>query len=409
MIKRFLILCIGWAILGGNTGCRNTRDVVFESTDYEGPLKVDSLLNHFVSKYEIFLDSFHDSTRFPRSYDEGKIIFTKSSGWTSGFFPGILWNLYQYSDQKEFYDAAVKWTTILLTESHNTSTHDVGFIINSSVGLAYKVTGTDSLKNIILQAAESLASRYHKKPGCIKSLDNFNDYSYPVLIDNLVNLEILFKAWKWTGEDRFYQMAYSHAIKTMEYQTRQDFSTYQLVDYDTDKGFPVYRGTFQGYNANSVWSRGQAWGIYGYTMAYRETRDRIFLDQAERMADFILNDPYFRDGYIPFWDMSTPRVPHELRDASAAAIMASAFIELSTFLESSDQNKYLKAGENILLSLANSEYCSGMNENSFFVVKHCVGNYPGKIEVDVPLIYADYYFLEALLKYKDNINDRDDK
>lgn len=409
MIKRFLILWVGWVILGGNMGCRNTRDVVFESTHYEGPLKVDSLLNHFVTKYEIFLDSFHDSTRFPRSYDDGKIIFTKSSGWTSGFFPGILWNLYRYSDQQVFYDAALTWTHILLSESQNTSTHDVGFIINSSVGLAYQVTGADSLKGVILQAAESLASRYHEKPGCIKSLDNLNDYSYPVLIDNLVNLEILFKAWKWTGDEHYYQMAYSHALKTMENQTRQDFSSYQLVDYDKNNGFPVYKGTVQGYNDNSVWSRGQAWGIYGYAMAYQETGDRIFLDQAERMADFILHDPYFRDGYIPFWDMSTPRVPHELRDASAAAILASSFLELSAFPESSDQNKYFKAGENILISLANSEYCSGINENGFFVVKHCVGNYPGRIEVDVPLIYADYYLLEALLRYRDILNDHDEE
>jgi unsaturated chondroitin disaccharide hydrolase len=409
MSGRYLFFWAVLVILVVNNGCRNTRDVVFERSEYEGPLKVDSLLNHFVLKYQTFLDSFHDSTRFPRSYDHGNIIYTNSSGWTSGFFPGILWNLYHYSGEKVFYDAAMNWTLTLLSESRNTSTHNVGFIINSSVSPAYNITGDDSLKNVILKAAESLASRYNETQGCIKSLDNFNDYSYPVLIDNLVNLEILFKAWKWTGDNRYYHIAYSHALKTMENQTRKDFSAYQLVDYDVDKGFPVYKGTFQGYSASSVWSRGQAWGIYGYTMAYRETNDRIFLDQAERMADFILNDPYFKDGYIPFWDMLTPEVPHELRDASAAAILASAFIELSTFLESSGQEKYFKAGENILLSLANSEYCSGMNENSFFIVKHCVGNYPGKIEVDVPLIYADYYLLEALLKYQDILEHTEDE
>jgi hypothetical protein len=409
MNGRLLFLWMGFVILMAGAGCRNTRDVVFERAESEAPPKIDSLLNHFVIKYQIFLDSFQDSTRFPRSYDQGKIIYTGSSGWTSGFFPGILWNLYRYSGRKEFFNAASCWTRTLLVESSNTSTHDIGFIINSSVGLGYKITGEDSLKEFILKAAKSLASRYHEKPGCIKSLDNFNDFSYPVLIDNLVNLEILFKAWKWTGNDLYYHMAYSHALKTMENQMRKDFSAYQLVDYDAEKGFPVYKGTFQGYSANSVWSRGQAWGIYGYTMAYRETHDRIFLDQAERMADFMINDPYFKDGYIPFWDMNTPKVPHELRDASAAAILASAFIELSTFLESTDRDKYFKAGENIIQSLANPEYCSGMNENSFFVVKHGVGNFPGKIEVDVPLIYADYYLLEALLKYKDIINQKEDE
>lgn len=401
-----ILLFIGFVILMVNNGCRNTRDVVFERSDYEGAPKVDSLLNHFVLKYQIFLDRFRDSTRFPRSYEEGKIMYTSSSGWTSGFFPGILWNLYRYSGQEEFYHAASSWTQTLLSESTNTSTHDIGFIINSSVGLGYKITGNDSLKQVLLKAAESLSSRYHEKQGCIKSLDNFNDYAYPVLIDNLVNLEILFEAWKWTGNDLYYHMAYSHALKTMENQMRKDFSAYQLVDYDSEGGFPVYKGTFQGYSPNSVWSRGQAWGIYGYTLAYRETKDRIFLDQAERMADYMLNDTYFKDGFIPFWDMNTPKVPHELRDASAAAILASAFIELSTFLESSDRDKYFKAGENIILSLSNPEYCSGLNENGFFIVKHCVGNYPGKIEVDVPLIYADYYFLEALLKYKDIVDSR---
>jgi hypothetical protein len=207
----------------------------------------------------------------------------------------------------------------------------------------------------------------------------------------------------------YYRIAYAHALKTMENHLRRDFTVYQLVDYDPEAGIPVFRGTFQGYDTTSVWARGQAWGIYGFTMAYRETHDRVFLDLAEKMAGFLIDHPYFKDGYIPFWDLATPKIPQELRDASAAAILASAFLDISTFPEVSDSGKYYQAGENILYALANPKYCAGMNENKFFIVKHCVGNYPGNVEVDVPLIYADYYFLEALLKYRNIINQQENE
>ncbi|MBR9998143.1 MAG: glycoside hydrolase family 88 protein [Cyclobacteriaceae bacterium] len=397
------------AVILLHAGCRNTRDVVFEHAGPAGPPRVDSLLNHFAVKYAEFLGSFTDTVQFPRSFDQDRIVFTTSSGWTSGFFPGILWNLYRYNGDALFLNAARSWTHSLLTESDNVSTHDVGFIINSSVGLGYIATDDKIFRESLLRAAESLASRYHDQPGCIKSLDDFNGYAYPVLIDNLVNLEILFRAWKISGNEAYYQIAYAHALKTMENHLRKDFSVYQLVDYDTESGAVVFRGTFQGYDTASNWSRGQAWGIYGFSMAFRETRDRIFLDQAERMAEFLLKNPYFMDGYVPFWDMTAPKVPHELRDASSAAILASAFMELSTFPEVEDQAKYFKTGENILKALSKPQYCSGVNENEFFVVKHCVGNYPGNSEVDVPLIYADYYFLEALLKYRGILNHQENE
>jgi rhamnogalacturonyl hydrolase YesR len=406
-MRKLLLIGLVVHIIGG--GCRNTRDVVFERSEQNTSLEVDSLINHFVTKYLIFLENFKDTTNFPRTFEGDKLILTSSSGWTSGFFPGILWNLYRHSGDSAFYHAAVSWTQELLSESSNTSTHDIGFIINCSAGLGYKITGDESYKSAMLEAAKSLASRYNEKTGCIKSLDNFNNYSFPVLIDNLVNLEILFKSWKWTDDDQYYKIAYSHILRTMENHMRTDFSAFQLVDYDPEGGYPVYHGTFQGYSDSSTWSRGQAWALYGYTMAYRETKDRIFLDQAERMAEFILKDPYFTDGYIPFWDMASPNIPQEPRDASAAAIMASALLELSIYEEASDQEKFFRAGENIILTLGNKEYCSGNSENSLFVVKHCIGNYPGKTEVDVPLIYADFYFLEALLKYAETTDSQKDE
>jgi len=380
-------------------GCRNSKEVVYEDSQFKKTIMVDSLLDHYVSKYRVFINYFDDTTLFPRCYEKGELITTSSSEWTSGFFPGILWNLYLYSQEGEFYNAAVKWTNSLLPECENTSTHDIGFIVNSSFGAGYEISYNEYYKDVMLKAARSLASRYNSGLGCIKSLDDFENFKYPVLIDNLVNLEILFKAWKWTEDDQYYKIAYSHALTTMENHLRKNFSVYQLVDYDPIKRTPVYRGTFQGYSENSTWSRGQAWGLYGYSMIFRETKDRIFLDQAERLANFIINDPYVKINYIPFWDMDTPQIPDELKDASAAAILASALIELSTFQETSNAEKYFRIGENIIKTLGSKDYRSGLNENSFFIVKHCVGNYPGKLEVDVPLIYADYYLLEALLRY----------
>jgi hypothetical protein len=395
---------MGFAVLAISNGCRNTRDVVLERQGFDTSAQVDSLLNHFVDKYHTFIVNFRDSTRFPRTIRKGELMFTTSSEWTSGFFPGILWNLYRYSDEDDFRKAAISWSHALLSESSNTSTHDIGFIINCSAGHGYRITRKEYFKDTLLKAAESLATRYSEKTGCIKSLDSLHDFSFPVLIDNLVNLEILFKAWKFTGDDHFYNIAYSHALKTMENQLQMDFSVYQLVDYDPERGYPVYKGTFHGYDSITHWMRGQTWGVYGYTMAFRETKDRIFLDLAERLADYILDHPGFSEENFPFRDQTAPIIPQIPMDASAAAILASALIELSTFEETSDQEKYFIAGENIIQTLGEPEYCSAKNENNFFVVKHCIGNYLGKTEVGVPMIYADYYFLEALLKYSEKVN-----
>jgi hypothetical protein len=323
-----------------------------------------------------------------------------SEDWTSGFFPGILWYLYEYSAEEDFLTYARSWTNTLKEQSFNTSTHDIGFIINSSFGQGYRLTKDESYKEVLNTAAKSLASRYNDNIGCIKSLDIFEGYSFPVLIDNMVNLEILYKAWRWNNNDTYYKIANEHALKTMEMHFKPDFSSFQIVDYNLETYHPDFRGSVQGYADISSWARGQAWGLYGFVLAFRETRDRVYLDQSIRIASYILGNTNFPGDCIPYWDFQAPDIPDTHRDAAAAAVLASALIELSTFQEVQQAEEYLMIAENIINTLASKGYIASLNENENFVLKHCVGNKPGKIEVDVPVIYGDYYLLEALMKYR---------
>jgi len=380
--------------------CRNTRELTFEELRSPDSIVIDTVLELFVEKYRDFIGQHHDTTLFPRSYENGKMNLVSSRDWTSGFFPGILWYLYEYTGEDDFLRAARSWTNSLKEESYNTSTHDIGFIINSSFGQAYRLTKDDSYKEVLDTAARSLASRFNDHIGCIKSLDFFEGYNFPVLIDNMVNLEVLYKAWRWNHNNNFYRIANEHALKTMEMLFRPDFSAYQVIDFDLNSFEPDYKGAFQGYSDSSSWARGQAWGLYGFVMAFRETEDRVFLDQSIRIASYILGNQNMPDDCIPYWDFQTPDIPDAKRDASAAAILASALIDLSTFPEVQQPEHYLMIAEHIIKSLTVQGYVASRTENENFVLKHSVGNMPGKIEVDVPMIYGDYYFLEALMKHK---------
>lgn len=384
--------------------CRNTREVVYEGARASKPLVIDTLFDLYLSKYRDYIDENNDTTLFPRCYEEGKLQLVTSDDWTSGFFPGILWYLYEYSGDERILKNAKSWTNSLYKQRFNTSTHDIGFIINSSFGQGYRITKNEFYKEVLNIAANSLASRYDDNIGCIKSLDSFDAYEFPVLIDNMVNLEILYKARRWNDEDRFYNIAHEHALKTMEMHFKSDFSSFQVVDYDKDTYHPVFKGTFQGYADSSSWSRGQAWGLYGFILAFRETKDRVYLDQSVRIADYILENENFPVDCIPYWDFEAPDIPNTYRDAAAAAIMASAFIDLSSFSEVDQPEQYLAVAENIIRSLASGGYIAERNEYENFILKHGVGNKPGGTEIDIPLIYGDYYFLEALMKYKKIIN-----
>ena len=333
----------------------------------------------------------------PRSLDvKGDLILCPSYRWVSGFFPGTLWYLYDYTHDKKWKKQAQIFTANIEKEKLNNASHDVGFKIYCSYGNGYRLTKDKSYKEVIIQAAKTLSTRFNPTVGCIRSWDTMPKWTFPVIIDNMLNLELLFAATKLTGDSTFYKIAISHANTTMKNHFRKDYSCYHVVDYDsTQTNGIIKKGTHQGYSDESAWARGQAWAIYGFTMCYRETKDVRYLKQAENVAGYILDNPNLPSDLIPYWDFNAPNIPNEPRDASAAACMASGLYELSTY--SKNGNKYRDAADKMIESLSNN-YRSGLGQSKGFILLHSTGAKPNKSEVNVPLCYADYYYLEALLR-----------
>jgi hypothetical protein len=335
----------------------------------------------------------------PRSFEKGRSITSDSRWWCSGFFPGLLWYLYENDPKPELLDYARLYTARVEKEKHNTGTHDLGFMLGCSFGNGLRLTGDTACRSVLLTAAESLSTRYNPALGVIKSWDNAK-WQYPVIIDNMMNLELLFRASAMSGDSRFRDICISHADRTMKEHYRADFSSYHVVSYDTVTGVPEARQTHQGYSDASAWSRGQAWGLYGYTVMYRETRDARYLEHAKSVAYFLLSHPAMPDDYIPYWDFDAPNIPHELRDVSAGAIICSALIEMSGYVDAGLSKRYLQVAETQLRALASPAYTAGTGTNGNFILMHGVGSAPHSSEVDVPLTYADYYYVEALLRYR---------
>jgi unsaturated chondroitin disaccharide hydrolase len=337
----------------------------------------------------------------PRSFEQGKDTSSDSRWWCSGFFPGSLWYLYEQSKNPQLLKYAKMFTDRVEGEKHTTDNHDVGFMLYCSFGNGLRLTGDERYKEVLLTGAKSLATRYDPKVGLIRSWDHSKDiWQYPVIIDNIMNLELLLWAASYSKEERFSKMALSHADKTMQHHFRPDYSSYHVVSYDKETGLPHKKQTHQGYADDSSWSRGQAWGLYGYTYLYRETKDKRYLDQAKHIADFLINHPQMPQDFIPYWDYDSPSIPNTPRDASAACIMASALIELSGFVDASSEKKYMQVVDKQIRTLASDAYTAKLGENGDFILKHSTGAYPFKSEVDVPLTYADYYYLEALTRLK---------
>lgn len=333
----------------------------------------------------------------PRTFEDGQLKLVNSKDWTSGFFPGILWYLYDYTKDKKWLTLAQDYTARLANEQYNKTTHDLGFIIYCSYGNGYRLTANEAYKKVIIQAAKSLSTRFNPKTGVIRSWDHNKDkWKYPVIIDNMMNLELLFNATKFTGDSSFYKIAISHANHTLLNHFRPDNSSFHVVDYDPETGSVIQKNTAQGYSDASAWARGQAWGLYGYTMCYRETHDKRYLTQAQNIARFIFNNPTLPKDLIPYWDYNDPAVPNAPRDVSAAAITASALYELATY---STGNDYKEKANTILANLSD-HYKAPLNTNGDFILLHSTGNKPSKSEIDVPINYADYYYLEALLRSK---------
>ena len=331
---------------------------------------------------------------------DGTLVTSDSHWWCSGFFSGVLWQLYENTGDELLKEYAENYTARIKKEQYSLDTHDLGFMMYCSYGHAYRITGDDKYKDVILQSSKSLASRFNPKVGVIKSWDDKPKWEYPVIIDNMMNLEMLEEAYKLTNDTLYDKIANSHAMVTMTNHFRPDYSSCQVQDYDTINNKVEKIDTHQGYSSTSAWARGQAWGLYGYTMMYRETKNPIYLEQAKHIAKFIINHPNLPKDKIPYWDFDAPDIPNTYRDASAAAIMASAFIELSQYVDKGLADEYLAIARTQLCTLTSDEYLASPGSNGGFILKHSVGNMNENREVDVPLTYADYYYVEALLRYK---------
>jgi hypothetical protein len=393
-IKRFLNGIV-LLVLIFNTSCKKDESIK------------DAILKSFdvIERQALLMAEYLDNIegRLPRSYvaEEDKIITSDSKWWCSGFYPGVLWYLYEYTGDPDHRIWAEKYSSRVEEEKYNTYDHDIGFQIYCSFGNGYRLIGREDYSEVLKVAGKSALERYNPQLGVIRSWDwNQEEWQYPVIIDNMMNLELLMWNYHNTGEQIFQDVAVSHSDKTLYHHYREDQSSYHLVSYDTISGLPHIKQTVQGAFDESIWSRGNAWGLYGYVIMYRETKQQRYLEQAIAIADLMINHPNMPQDGIPYWDYLAPEIPNELRDASAGAIMASALIELSTMTDSDLSRKYLSMAEKQLLTLSSSEYLAEPGTNGFFVLKRSVGHLSVNAEVDVPLTYADYYFAEALLRYK---------
>lgn len=321
--------------------------------------------------------------------------------WCSGFYPDSLWYIYEYTQDPSIKLLAEKNTLKLDSIQYVTHDHDVGFQLNCSYGNGYRLTNNEAYAKVLCQGAKSLSTRFNPQVGVIRSWDfvpKSKDWKYPVIIDNMMNLELLMFAASKLGNDTLRHIACTHANTTLKNHFRNDYTSYHLVDYDSDNGQVRSKQTVQGYSDESAWSRGQAWALYGYTMMYRTTGEKKYLQQAENIGRMLVS--HLSNDCIPYWDLNTPE-NNKYHDASAGAIMASAFIELSTFAnDCNDRKAFVLMAEKQLRTLASPIYLAEPGTNCNFILKHSVGNLPGNSEVDVPLSYADYYFLEALLRYQ---------
>lgn len=385
--------------------------IAFPQSDKPLPIKkvINDALEFSLKQSLRMAESLKDRPgTLPRTMDkEGNLVTCNSKWWTSGFFPGTLWYLYEYSENDTLKKFAREFSDRVRDQQYTTDNHDVGFMINCSFGNGYRITGDTSYRNVLRTASHSLLTRFNPSLGVIRSWNtdkNNRQWQYAVIIDNMMNLELLLKAAKEFNELSFTAAALSHANKTIEHHFRPDYSSYHVVSYDTLTGIPHTKQTAQGFSDNSAWGRGQAWGLYGFTMMYRLTKDTAYLSQATQIADFIIHHPRLPADKIPYWDFDAPSIPNTYRDASAGAIIASALIELSGYVSSKRSNEYRSVAETQIRSLSSPRYRSTLGDNGNFILKHGVGSIPHNSEIDVPLSYADYYYVEALMRLKKLMN-----
>ena len=338
--------------------------------------------------------------RMPKTFEKNALVTSDTNWWCSGFYPGTLWYLFENTGDTVIKTEAIKRLGILEKEKFRTEDHDLGFMMYCSFGNAYRITKQPAYKEVVLQSALSLSTRYRPIIKSIQSWNKSDRFQCPVIIDNMMNLELLSWASKNGGNKKLGEIAINHANSTIKNHFRPDGSSYHVLDFDLTTGKLLKSVTSQGAADSSAWARGQAWALYGFTMFYRFERDEAYLNQAQKIANFMLNHPNLPKDKVMFWDFDAPGIPNALRDASAAAITASALLELGQFTKGKDKRKYVSAAKKILQTLSSPKYLAENGTNGGFILKHGVGALPYNSEVDVPLTYGDYYFIEALNRYK---------
>lgn len=342
-----------------------------------------------------------DTIRIPSTFKDVAIDFVPKDDWVSGFFAGNLWYMYELTGDEYWAEHARRHTDNISEIQYLTWHHDVGFMVYDSFGNGLRLKNIDGYKDVIITTAKSLSTRFRPNAGVLQSWSvdrgwqKERGWKCPVIIDNMMNLELLFKASEFSGDDSFKNIAISHVDKTMENHFREDYSCYHVVDYDPETGEVRRKCTAQGYADESAWARGQAWAIYGFTMAYRFTQDKKYLDHAEHVANFLFSNPNMPEDLVPYWDFNCPDIPNTYRDASSAAIIASALYELTWWTNNQD---YKAKADKIVESLSSPAYRAEPGTNGGFILMHSVGSVPHGSNIDVPLNYADYYFLESLIR-----------
>ena len=334
---------------------------------------------------------------YPRSINkEGALWTSNYKWWCSGFYPGSMWYVYEYTGNEKIKELALEYQAGLEPLRFRKDDHDIGFQLMCSYGNCLRLTEDQTCVPVLIDGANSLASRFDPEVGCTRSW-SFGKWSFPVIVDNMMNMELLLKAAELGGSDTLKNVALAHARTTMKNHFREDKSCFHLVDYNPETGEVVGKQTVQGLADDSAWARGQAWGLYGFTMVYRFCKEQDILDHAIAIAEYLL--PRLPEDGVPFWDYDSAEIPNDVRDASAAAIMASSLIELSQYVDAEKAERYLATAEKMIRTLASEEYLCAEGEDYGFLLKHSTGNKNTDSEVDVPLTYADYYFLEALIRW----------
>lgn len=319
--------------------------------------------------------------------------------WCGGFWPGILWYDYEYTHDPKLKEEAKKFTASLKFLSEIPAyDHDLGFLVFCSYGNGYRLTKDPAYKQIIINTADSLSALFNPRVGTMlswpRNVEMFGGHN--TIMDNMINLEMLFWAAKNGGNPYLFDIAVSHADKTMKYHFRPDYTSYHVAVYDTLTGDFMKGVTHQGYADDSMWARGQAWAVYGYTVVYRETKDPRYLDFVQKVTDVYLQN--LPEDYVPYWDFNDPSIPDAPRDASAACVVASALLELSGYLPAGKGAEYKNAAVKMLATLSSGQYQCGKSKPALLL--HSTGHWPAGSEIDASIIYADYYYIEALLRLK---------